>query len=168
MWIVAVGVDGGMETGPVQGYAGGMFDTSQLALLVFFPIMGMLVDRFDRVTTLALSLGIAAVGYFALYIAGNPHESSFRILVANMAGAGEAAVIVSGPVLVGQEAPGKPHGSVFGLMASCGIFGVLIHAKVCGVLFDSTSYQTPFLYMATMNALVCIAAVVMRIKTGLG
>ncbi len=166
LWIVAVGVDGGMETGAAQGFAGRMFGTSQLALIVFFPVMGILVDKFDRVTTLAISLGIAAIGYFALYIVGNPYESPFMILVAIMAGAGEAAVIVSGPALVGQEAPGKARGSIFGLMAACGIFGVLVHAKVCGVLFDSVSYQTPFLYMAAMNAIVGVAAVIVRIKTG--
>ncbi len=166
LWIVAVGVEAGMETGPAQGFAGRMFGTSQLALLVFFPVMGLLVDKFDRVTTLAVSLFIAAVGYFALFIVGNPYESPFMILVAIMAGVGEAAVIVSGPALVGQEAPGKTRGSVFGLMAACGIFGVLVHAKVCGVLFDSVSYQMPFLYMAVMNAIVGVVAVGVRIKTG--
>ena len=166
LWIVAVGVDSGMETGAAQSYAGRMFGISQLALLIFFPIMGFLVDRFDRVTTLAISLGTAAAGYFALYIVGNPFESPFIILVAIMAGAGEAAVIVSCPALVGQEAPGKFRGAIIGLMGACGILGVLIHAKICGVFFDAISYQTPFLYMAGINAIAGVIAVIVRIKTG--
>ena len=166
LWIVAVGVDGGMDTDAAQGFAGRMFGTSQLALLIFFPLMGILVDKFDRVTTLAISLFIAAVGYFALFIVGDPYESPFMILVAIMAGAGEAAVIVSGPALVGQEAPGKVRGSVFGVMGAFGILGVLIHSWACGQLFNGISYQTPFLYMAVMNAIVGVAAVAVRIKTG--
>ena len=166
LWIVAVGVDGGMETDSAQSYAGRLFGISQLALLVFFPVMGILVDRFDRVTTLAISLGIAAVGYLALYIVGSPYDSPFMIVAAIMAGAGEAAVIVTGPALVGQEAPGRVRGSVFGVMGACGILGVLIHSWACGQLFNGISYQTPFLYMAAMNALVGVAAVIVRIKTG--
>lgn len=166
LWIVAVGVDAGMDTDAAQGHAGRLFGTSQLALLIFFPVMGILVDRFDRVTTLAISLFVAAVGYFALFIVGDPYESPFMILVAIMAGAGEAAVIVTGPALVGQEAPGRVRGSVFGFMGACGIFGVLIHSWVCGQLFNGVSYQTPFLYMAAMNAIVGVVAVLVRLKTG--
>ena len=166
LWIVAVGVDGGMDTDSAQGFASRLFGTSQLALIIFFPVMGYLVDRFDRVTTLAVSLLIAAVGYFALYLVGDPFESPFMILVAIMAGAGEAAVIVSGPALVGQEAPRRVRGSVFGVMGAAGIFGVLIHSWASGQLFNGVSYQTPFLYMAVMNAVVGVAAVIVRIKTG--
>ena len=166
LWIVAVGVDAGMDTDAAQGRAGRLFGTPQLALLVFFPIMGILVDRFDRVTTLAISLFIAAVGYFALFIVGDPYESPFMILVAIMAGAGEAAVIVTGPALVGQEAPGRVRGSIYGFMGACGIFGVLIHSWMCGQLFNGVSYQTPFLYMAVMNAIVGVVAVLVRVKTG--
>ena len=166
LWIVAVGVDGGMDTDSAQGFASRLFGTSQLALIIFFPVMGYLVDRFDRVTTLAVSLFIAAVGYFALYVVGDPFESPFMILVAIMAGAGEAAVIVSGPALVGQEAPRRVRGSVFGVMGAAGIFGVLIHSWASGQLFNGVSYQTPFLYMAVMNAVVGVAAVIVRIKTG--
>jgi len=52
------------------------------------------------------------------------------------------------------------------MMGFCGALGVLIHSKVCGMLFDGFTYQTPFLYMAGLNALVGIGALLVRLKTG--
>jgi MFS family permease len=166
LWIVAAGTDSGVETVDATHRALRIFAVSQTAMLLFMPVMGFLVDRFDRVTVLSLSMGIAAVGYFALGIVGNPFESSFIFPVAILAGAGEACILVSGPALVGQEATGKRRGAVFGMMGFCGALGVLIHSKVCGMLFDGFTYQTPFLYMAGLNALVALGALVVRMKTG--
>lgn len=166
LWIVAAGVDVGIAAEDAQSRAGQLFGISQLAMLLFMPVMGFLVDRFDRVTVLALSMGIAAFGYFLLGIVGNPFETAWIYPVVIAAGAGEACILVSGPALVGQEAPGKVRGAVFGMMGFCGAAGVLIHSKVNGELFTAISYQTPFLYMAVLNALVAVLAIWVRMKTG--
>lgn len=166
LWIVAVGTDAGIETKIATERGGRIFAVSQTAMLLFMPVMGYLVDRFDRVSVLSFSMGVAAVGYFALGIVGDPFSSPFIYPVAILAGAGEACILVSGPALVGQEAPGKFRGAVFGMMGFCGALGVLIHSKVCGMLFDGFTYQTPFLYMAGLNAAVAIGAFLVRMKTG--
>lgn len=166
LWIVAVGTDAGIEAVAATKHGGRIFAVSQTAMLLCMPIMGFLVDRFDRVTVLSLSMGVAAVGYFALGIVGDPFSSPFIYPVAILAGAGEACILVSGPALVGQEAPGKFRGAVFGMMGFCGALGVLIHSKICGMLFDGFTYQTPFLYMAGLNAAVAIGALLVRLKTG--
>lgn len=166
LWIVAAGVDVGIAAEDAQSRAGQLFGISQLAMLLFMPVMGFLVDRFDRVTVLALSMGIATLGYFLLGIVGNPFETAWIYPVVIAAGAGEACILVSGPALVGQEAPAKMRGAVFGMMGFCGAAGVLIHSKVNGELFTAVSYQTPFLYMAALNALVAVLAIAVRLKTG--
>lgn len=166
LWIVAAGTDIGVSAEDAQSRAGQLFGISQLAMLLFMPVMGFLVDRFDRVTVLALSMGIAAFGYLLLGIVGNPFESAWIYPVVIAAGAGEACILVSGPALVGQEAPGKVRGSVFGMMGFCGAVGVLAHSKINGELFTAFTYQTPFLYMAVLNALVAVLAVWVRLKTG--
>ncbi|MBT7450115.1 MAG: MFS transporter, partial [Rhodospirillaceae bacterium] len=166
LWIVAVGTDAGLEATAATEGAGRIFAVSQTAMLLFMPVMGFLVDRFDRVSVLSFSMGVAAIGYLALGIVGNPFESAFIYPVAILAGAGEACILVSGPALVGQEAPGKFRGAVFGMMGFCGALGVLVHSKVCGVLFDGFTYQTPFLYMAGLNAVVALGAMAVRMKTG--
>lgn len=166
LWIVAAGTDVGVSAEDASSRAGQLFGISQLAMLMFMPVMGILVDKFDRVTVLALSMGIATLGYFLLGIVGNPFETAWIYPVVIAAGAGEACILVSGPALVGQEAPAKVRGSVFGLMGFCGAVGVLVHSKVNGELFTAFSYQMPFLYMAVMNAIVCVMAVLVRLKTG--
>lgn len=166
LWIVAVGTDAGIDATIATERGGRIFAVSQTAMLLCMPIMGFLVDRFDRVTVLSLSMGVAAVGYTALGIVGDPFSSPYIFPVAILAGAGEACILVSGPALVGQEAPGKFRGAVFGMMGFCGALGVLIHSKVCGMLFDGVSYQTPFLYMAGLNAAVALGALLVRLKTG--
>jgi MFS family permease len=166
LWIVATGTDSGIETKSAQATAGQLFGISQTAMLLFMPVMGFLVDRFDRVAVLSFAMGVAAIGYFALGMVGDPFSSGYIYPVVILAGAGEACILVSGPALVGQEASGKIRGAVFGMMAVCGALGVLIHSKVCGLLFDAFTYQTPFLYMAGLNAAVAVAALMVRWKTG--
>jgi sugar phosphate permease len=86
--------------------------------------------------------------------------------VAIVAGAGEACIVVSGPALVGQEAPAKTRGSIIGVVGFFGALGVLIHSKISGMLFDDWMYQAPFIYMAFLNALVCMMAIAVRVIFG--
>ncbi len=166
LWLVAVGTDQGMQAADAQAQAGRLFGVSQLAMLLFIPIMGVAVDRMDRVTALIIAMGIAAIGYTALGLVQNPLGSPVIYVVALMAGAGEAAVIVSAPALVGQEAPVKSRGSIIGFMSLLGALGVLINVKWSGVMFDNWFYQAPFLWMGMLNALVCLWAAVVRWRFG--
>lgn len=166
LWIVAAGTDQGMSVADAQSFAGRLFGLSQLAMLLCIPVMGVIVDRFDRATALAIAMAVATVGYLALGLVGDPFSSREIYPVAILGGAGEACLLVSGPALVGQEAPAKIRGSVIGLVGMCGAVGVLIHSKIAGVLFDAWMYQAPFVYMAAFNALICIAAIIVRVAYG--
>ncbi len=166
LWLVAVGTDLGMPADEAQSSSGRLFGVSQLAMLVFTPVMGLMVDRFDRVSTLIVAFAVATVGYFALGVAGDPFTSPLIYLVAIMAGAGEACVIVAVPALVGQEAPAPTRGSIIGVVGFFGAVGVLINLYVSGVVFDAWMYQAPFIWMAGMNLIVMIIAIIVRVKYG--
>jgi len=168
LWLVALGTDGGLQAADAQGMAGRLFGISQLAMLLFIPVMGFIADRFDRTTALIVAMAVATLGYGALGIVPNPLESPLIYPVALLAGAGEAGVIVTAPALVGQEAPARVRGSVIGFMALVGALGVLINVKVAGVLFDTWMYQGPFLWMAGLNAVVLCWAVYVRLHSGAG
>jgi MFS family permease len=159
LWLVAVGKDAGMTTADAQGAAGRLFGIAQLAMLLFTPVMGWLVDYFDRVVALAISMAVAFVGYLALGIVDDPLNSPWMYLAAILGGAGEAAVVVSGPALVGQEAEPRVRGSIIGFVTFFGAIGVLVNSKISGVLFDDWMYQGPFVFMAGMNLLICVAAI---------
>lgn len=166
LWIVAVGTDAGIPVADAQATAGRLFGVSQLAMVLFTPVIGFIVDRFDRVTALAMAMAIATLGYAMLGTVGDPFTSPFIYPVAILAGAGEACIVVSGPALVGQEAPAKTRGSIIGVVGFFGALGVLIHSKISGMLFDEWMYQAPFIYMAFLNALVCLMAIAVRVIFG--
>lgn len=167
LWLVATGTDQGMPAAEAQSAAGRLFGISQLAMLLSMPLMGVLVDRLDRVTALCIGMGTAAVGYTALGLVGDPLNSPWIYPVALLAGAGEAAVIITAPALVGQEAPVRVRGSVFGFMALLGALGVLVNVKLSGVMFDTWMYQAPFLWMGGLNTLILLWAIQVRWRYGL-
>ena len=111
-------------------------------------------------------MALAAVGYTALGVVSDPFNNPWMYPVALAAGMGEAAVIVSAPALIGQEAPVRVRGSVIGFTALAGAIGVLVNVKVSGVIFDAWLYQAPFLYMGGLNLLLCIWAAIVRFKYG--
>jgi MFS family permease len=164
LWVVAIGTDQGMDAADAQASAGRLFGISQIAMIFFVPVIGMMADRIDRVTTLAFSMGLAAVGYTALGVVGDPFGSPWIYPVALLAGMGEAGVIISTPALVGQEAPKNVRGSVIGFVAFAGAIGVLVNVKVSGLLFDTWIYQAPFLWMGAMNFVVFVWALLVRFR----
>ena len=96
LWIVAAGTDAGISAGEAQARAGRLFGLSQVAMLLFTPVMGVLVDRLDRVTALALAMAVAFVGYMALGLIDDPFNSPYMIPVVILAGAARHASLFPG------------------------------------------------------------------------
>ena len=163
LWLVAVGTDAGTATADAQGAAGRLFGVAQMSMLLCTPVFGWMVDYYDRVVALAISMAVAFVGYLALGMVADPLHSPWMYLAAVLGGAGEAAVVVSGPALVGQEAAPTMRGSIIGFVSLFGAMGVLVNSKVSGVLFDDWTYQAPFLFMAAMNLLICLISIATRV-----
>jgi MFS family permease len=166
LWIQKTGADQGVQSVDAAATAGKLFGLAQVAMLLFMPVIAILADRVDRVTTLSVSIALAAIGYFALGIAPDPFNSPLIYLVVVLAGIGEAVMIVSVPALIGQEAPGHLRGSIIGVAASFGAVGIIMTNKVSGYLFDNLGYQVPFIFMALLNSCMLIWAITVRIKTG--
>ena len=138
----------------------------QIAMLFTLPAIAILADRLDRVTTLCISMSLAALGYFALGVAPDPFNSGLIYVVVILAGIGEGVMILSVPVLVGQEAPRQFRGAIIGVAASFGAVGIIATNKVSGYLFDELGYQVPFMFMAALNSCMLIWAITVRVKTG--
>jgi MFS family permease len=166
LWVQKTGADQGIESVLATATAGKLFGLMQVAMLLTLPFIAIMADRLDRVTTLCLSIGLAAIGYAALGFSPDPFSSGLIYVVVVFAGIGEAAIIVSVPALIGQEAPGKSRGSIIGVAASFGAVGIILTSKVSGYLFDNLGYQAPFLFMAALNSVMLIWAVIVRMKTG--
>jgi MFS family permease len=166
LWIQKTGTDQGIESVVASATAGKLFGLTQIAMLFSLPVIAILADRLDRVTTLSISIFLAAIGYYALGVAPDPFNSKLIYLVIVLAGIGEAVMIVSVPALIGQEAPGKSRGSIIGVAASFGALGIIATNKFSGYLFDNLGYQVPFLFMGLLNSCMLIWAITVRFRTG--
>jgi MFS family permease len=166
LWVQKLGADQGVESVVAAATAGKLFGLMQVAMLFFLPVIAILADRLDRVTTLCISMTLAAIGYLALGVAPDPFHSPLIYGVVILAGIGEAVMLVSVPVLIGQEAPAQFRGSIIGVAASFGAIGIIATNKVSGYLFDNLGYQVPFLFMALLNSCMLVWALAVRWKTG--
>ena len=65
-------------------------------------------------------------------------------------------------VLLAQQCPPDIRGSVFGVQAFFGAIGILAISWGGGQLFDLVAPGAPFIAVATANALVFLAALILR------
>ncbi len=145
---------GGIVVGVIQGCA-----------LLWAPVMGKILNHVDRATGVVIAFGIAAVGYGGFGLIDDPFSAQI-IPAAVLLGMGETSAIVSANALIGQSAPASIRGSVLGCYSLCGAAGILFATSVGGRLFDLWMPGGPFVQMGIINALVLVAAIFVRRRTG--
>jgi MFS family permease len=137
-------------------------------MLCAIPVFGYIVDRLARVTTVALVMAIAMLGYLALGMVDDPWTSPWIYPVVALVGLGEADLILAGQALAGEEAPAPIRGAVAGIVTFVGALGTLRNNYLSGLLFDGWMYQGPFILMSILNGVVCIRALFVTRKSTSG
>jgi MFS family permease len=165
LWIVQLGTDLGMSTGDSLVKAGMLFGLIQLSAMAWAIFMGMISDKFDRVSSLALGLFIAAIGYTLMGTVADPFGSNIYLMCVIL-GIGEISVIISAGALLGQQAPQKIRGAVVGVFGLVGGIGILFASKVGGEVFDNVSRTAPFVMMGILNAALMLFALWVRLRHG--
>ena len=165
LWARQAGVADGLTLESAMAAAGRFAALVGLANLLWAPVWGYVLDRFDRVSVLAAGLAIAAAGYIWVGFSPDPLAAAF-IPAAILLGMGEGSAILSGAALVGQEAPEDIRGSVLGLYNFCGSLGILSIAALGGWLFDYWMPGGPFVVVGVVNAVIMLAAISVRHRTG--
>ena len=163
LWGSTAGIAAGMGSAEAIKTGTLIFVTAQIAALIWAPILGPLIDRVDRVTALALCMGLAAIGNLALIFLDNPlagNATLFFILL----GIGQISVYLGGQSLIGQEAPKRERGSVIGAFNVSGAIGILLITSSGGRLFDHVDPRAPFVVVGVLNVLLCLASVYVRLK----
>jgi len=150
---------------PAEAVKKGMmiFIISQGAALLWAPVIGTLIDRWNRVTALSVCMGFASIGYLSLGLISNPHEPG-SIISFILLGIGQISAFLGSQSLIGQEAPKAERGSVIGIFNISGAVGILVITTLGGRLFDSMSPKAPFIVVGAINALVMLAGIYVRIK----
>jgi len=163
LWGTTAGIAAGMT--PAEAVKRGtiMFIISQGAALLWAPVIGPLIDRWNRVTALTVSMGLAAIGYLSLVLIGNPLDSWAPVFFV-LLGIGQISAFLGSQSLIGQEAPREARGSVIGAFNISGAFGILLITVAGGRLFDGMSPKAPFLIVGVINLFVMAAGIFLRTR----
>ncbi len=163
LWGTTAGIAMGMA--PAEAVKKGMmiFIISQASALLWAPVIGPLIDRWNRVTALTVCMALASIGYLSLALVGNPHEPA-SIIYFVLLGIGQISSFLGAQSLIGQEAPKAERGSVIGMFNISGAIGILLITTVGGRLFDSMSPKAPFIVVGLINALVMLGGIAVRLR----
>lgn len=142
-----------------------MFVPTQIAALVAAPFLGPFLDRFDRVTALAVCMVLAAIGNLGLLLLADPlHGVALVFFI--LLGIGQIAVFLAAQSLIGQEAPADRRGVVLGAFNFSGAVGILLIVLAGGPLFDHLDPRAPFVLVGIVNVVLFFASVAVRLRTG--
>lgn len=127
------------------------FVAAMIAGVLAALLVGVLLDRVDRVRVGVAAMALAAVAYALCGFLDDPAQDLLLVVVAVMLGMGQIAAIIAGQTLLGQEAPRDVRGAVFGLAGVCASLAILFTNAVGGWLYDSVSKGGPFFLLAGVN-----------------
>jgi MFS family permease len=139
-----------------------MFVPAQIAALVWAPILGPFLDRFDRVTALAICMVLAAIGNLSLLLLADP-LAGVGIVFFILLGIGQISVFLAAQSLIGQAAPTEKRGSVLGAFNVSGAIGILLITWSGGWLFDTIDPRAPFVVVGVINVLLFAASIYVRL-----
>ncbi|CAA0080070.1 Multidrug resistance protein MdtG [Halioglobus japonicus] len=138
---------------------GSVVAISYMASLLSAPIFGILADRINRISALAITLAISAFGYSSTYFIEDPFSVP-AIISLIFIGMAEVGCIITSGVLIAEHAPDRLRGSVVGVFTLTGAIGILIASVVGGYLFDHWLKSGPFVFFGLISFAVLMWALV--------
>lgn len=163
LWGTLAGKAAGMSSAEAVMNGTLIFVIAQISALVWAPILGPILDRLDRATGLAICMVLAAIGNLSLLLLDDP-LANYGIIFFILLGIGQISVFLAGQSLIGQEAPVTKRGSVLGAFNISGAFGILLITLAGGRLFDAVDPRAPFVVVGTINILLFLASLAVRLR----
>jgi len=163
VWVLQVAGEAGVSQPQAFAHAGKLMGLMGAVTLLWMPIFGVILDKMNRVTGLALAMGLAAAGYGSMGLITSPLDNAmlpFFVLLA----IGQGSAIIASVTLIGQEASAADRGTVVATNAWFGAIGILIATVVGGVLFDIVGPSAPFVMLGVFQAFVLVFAIVVRVR----
>jgi MFS family permease len=161
LWLTQAGIAEGMSINEAAKTAGGFFGLVMGIALLWAPIMGIINDRLDRTTVMALALACAASGYLAMGLIPDP-LGVWMFPGAVALGIGQMSVVSACQTLIGQEAPRESRGAITGMFSLFGAAGILFITKIGGQIFDAVGPAAPFVLIGAINGILFVFALKVR------
>jgi MFS family permease len=164
LWGQSAAIAHGLTAAEAVGRGRIPFIVAQAASLPWAVVVYFLIDRFRRVTGLALCMALAGLGYLSMYFVRDPLQGTM-IPLFSLLGVGQISAFFGATALIGQEAPIAERASVVAMFNLCGAVGILITSKAGGWLFDHVTAAAPFIMTGGLNLLVLVAALIVRARS---
>jgi len=172
LWGTSAAVAQGMDYATASGKGGIIFGVAGAASLIWLPLLGIALDRFNRVSGVIFCMTCAAIGYGCTWFVDESRmftESGFPLSLQASAlftllGIGQISAFMGATLLISAEAPRLKRGAVVGMFNTFGAIGIFIAAYFGGQLFDKVGGAGPFVLVGAFNAVVVLLAIVVRIK----
>jgi MFS family permease len=173
LWGTTIAVTQGMDYATASGKGALIFAIAGTASLLWLPMLGFVMDKFNRVTGVIFCMTCAALGYGSMYFvneatmfttSGFPLSGESSFLFA-LLGIGQISAFLGATILISHEAPKLKRGVVVGMFNTFGAIGIFIAVAIGGRLFDSVGGYAPFMLIGVLNAVVVLFAIIVRIKS---
>ena len=164
LWGTVVGVAQGMDPAIAAARGSGLFGIASGAALIWLMLLGVVMDRFNRVTSVIVCMGLAAIGYSSMWFVDNPLAGESVPLFV-LLGVGQISAFFGATTLISQEAPKLSRGAVVGAFNMGGAIGIFVASGLGGRLFDAISPAAPFIMIGVLNGVVTLLAIIVRIKS---
>jgi MFS family permease len=170
LWVRKTAMLLSLSPGQALAIMGAAMGIMQGAAFLSGPLYGIMADRMKRTTAVCIGLAMATIGFGStglvadLDIIANGRVAARMIPVLVLIGMGEMGVLITGQVLIAQQAPKRIRGSVMGFFNVSGAMGIIVATTVGGVLFDVWRSAGPFLMFSIINAILLVCALVIRNK----
>jgi MFS family permease len=161
-WVIQVAPGAGVAIPDAMAQAGKLMGLMGAVTLLWTPLFGIVLDRLNRVSGMALAMLLAALGYGSMGFITSPLDNAMLPAFALLA-IGQGSAIIASVTLVGQEAGPAERGTVIATNGWFGAVGILIASLLGGYLFDVLGPWAPFVMIGVFQAAVCGFAVIVRI-----
>ena len=164
LWMVRVGAEQGMTASEAYARSGSIFATIQISATLWAVLVIFVIDRINRVLTMAIGSALACASYTLFGLIDNPFQP-LMYAAAVFLGIGEMSGVLASQALIGQVAPAQGRGAVVGVFTLCGSIGIFLAAALGGWLFDVWRPSAPYIIMGVTSGMLCIAATYVYRKT---
>ena len=165
IWAVNSAQDFGLSTTKAMAVGGISVGISGIFGIITAPLWGILTDRWGRMKTISLSLGLTGVGFLLLYPLESPFGTALKVIVV-LIGGGQFGAMTAATTLTTDLSPKRVLGSVLGGFNTSGALGIFVLTSLGGILFDSFGYTSPFLIVGLVNLAVALWCAVIYFKYG--
>jgi MFS family permease len=162
LWAIQAGMAERISPAEAMAQVGLIFGLMQVIAIIWNVVFGYILDRINRVTAMAIAMGLAGAGYSSMVFVSSPLDfASFPLF--GLLSIGSASAIAAAVTLAGQEAPANERGAIMGANQLCGAAGMMFAFTVGGWLFDMW-WPAPFLMAGVLQLILCVVAIIIRMR----